>query len=336
MRSESGSEIMSVLRDILEVARLATSNVTRADLAPPWGLQIDPSMDLAVHVVQRGRCWLQTEGGERAFPMEEGDVALIRHGVAHAVTDGPETSALPYKEGLDIATDRARTLPIGQRDGVTRILCAKYSFEQGSAHPLLEHLPPICVVKAESVEKSRSLHLLLQTLEAEGEGGMGSDLLLPRLVDSLLILVLRAWIAEQKSESMGWAGALRDPAVARALQCLHERPHEPWTVESLAKTVGQSRATLHRRFVDLVGEPPASYLGQWRMSLAAHLLRQTELPLAEVAQRVGYESAAALSKAFRRTHGLAPGRYRADGDGKVSASDNRLSKADEAWALHDL
>jgi transcriptional regulator GlxA family with amidase domain len=137
--------------------------------------------------------------------------------------------------------------------------------------------------------------------------------------------VLRAWIAEQQGTSAGWVSALRNPEIARALSYLHQRPHEPWTVDSLAREVGQSRATFNRRFVSLIGEPPASYLGRWRMSLAAHLLRHSELSLEDVAARVGYESAAALSKAFRRTHGIAPGRFRAGGDDETLDSDGQLA-----------
>ncbi len=110
----------------------------------------------------------------------------------------------------------------------------------------------------------------------------------------------RRWSADTRSPSLD-SRAARDISqlgerttnleIARALSYLHQRPHEPWTVDSLAREVGQSRATFNRRFVSLIGEPPASYLGRWRMSLAAHLLRHSELSLEDVAARVGYESA---------------------------------------------
>lgn len=303
-------EMLVVLRDVLEVTRLATSTVTRAELAPPWGFEIDPSAELAIHIVQRGSCWLHAEGHQHPMRMGEGDVAFIRHGVAHGVTDAPDSPRLPYGHGLDVARDRALTLSPTERLKATRILCAKYSFQPVTAHPLIGQLPPIALIRAPTVQCNRQLHLLTQLLDAEADEAMAGDLLLPRLIDGLLILVLRAWISEQEEESSGWVSALRNPEVARALSCLHQRPHEPWTVERLAQEVGQSRATLSRRFVSLVGEPPASYLARWRMSLAAHLLSNSDLSIEAVASKVGYESAAALSKAFRRTHGVAPGRFR--------------------------
>src|SRR5690606_273383 len=316
----SQPEIMAILRDVLEIARLAKSKVTQAELAPPWGFSIDPTAELAIHIVQRGSCWLHAEGHDYPLLLGEQDVAFIREGVSHAVTDAPDSPKLPYQQGLDLARDRAQTLSPGSQVSTTRILCAKYSFQQGSSHPLLNELPAIAVVRSDVVQRNRQLHLLTQLLDAEADEPAGGELLLSRLVDGLLILVLRAWIADQEGKSAGWVSALRNPEMARALSCLHQRPHEPWTVDSLAREVGQSRATFNRRFASLIGEPPASYLGRWRMSLAAHFLRHSELSLEEVAARVGYESAAALSKAFRRTHGIAPGRFRAVGDSETNES----------------
>lgn len=318
-------EIMTLLRDVLEVARLAKSRVTRAELVPPWGLEIDPCAELALHMVQRGSCWLHTESNGRPTLLNEGDIALIREGTAHSVTDKPNSPTLPYQQALDLAKDRALTLPATDKTTATRILCAKYAFEQVSQHPLLTALPSIAIVTTATVKRSRQLHLLTQLLDAEADEALdGQELLLPRLVDSLLILVLRSWIAHQEGTHAGWVAALRSPEVARALSSIHERPQEAWTVEELAQSVGQSRATFNRHFVELVGEPPAAYLARWRMSLTAHLLLHSELPLEAIAPRVGYESAAALSKAFRRARGVAPGRFRTEGAASGTGSHGKV------------
>src|SRR5690606_9446735 len=140
----------------------------------------------------------------------------------------------PYQQGLDVARDRARTLSPGSNVSTTRILCAKYSFQQTFSHPLLRELPAIAVVRAHIVQQNRQLHLLTQLLDAEAGEAAGGELLLSRLVEGLLILVLRAWITDQQGTSAGWVSALRNPEMARALSCLHQRPHEHWTVDSLA------------------------------------------------------------------------------------------------------
>jgi transcriptional regulator GlxA family with amidase domain len=156
-------------------------------------------------------------------------------------------------------------------------------------------------------------------------GGTGTELVVPRLVDSLLVFVLRAWL-EQHPAPGGWFGALRDPAIARALSLIHEQPQAPWSVQQLAQSVGQSRATFARRFAELVGETPAVYLARWRMCLATKLLSETDLSLDEIAGRVGYETAAAFSKAFRRTHPTAPGRFRSEHRQRAAIEASQLGR----------
>ena len=110
------------------------------------------------------------------------------------------------------------------------------------------------------------------------------------------------------------SSGLRDEVIGRALQKLHERPAHPWSLEELAKEVALSRSLLAERFAHFVGIPPIQYLTQWRMQLAASLLRSTNLNLAEIAGRVGYGSEAALSRAFKRWVGVAPAPYRRGAD----------------------
>lgn len=304
---------MDVLADVLSVTQLGRTVVARAELLPPWGLAIDPAAEAAVHVVERGQSWLRLEGADEALALGAGDLVLIRSGVAHSVCDRPDTEPLPYEEALAAMRDRLGRLPTDHGLASTVILCAKYLFDHECPHPLVSLLPELVHLPAAEVERHRQLQLLLELLRGEAiEGGSGSELIVPRLVDSLLVFVVRAWLDGQPVGAGGWFDALRDPAIARALSLIHEQPAESWTVDSLARRVARSRATFARRFVELVGETPVAYLTRWRMSLAAKLLRETDASLEEVASRVGYRTAAAFSKAFRRSHGTAPGRFRTE------------------------
>jgi transcriptional regulator GlxA family with amidase domain len=133
---------------------------------------------------------------------------------------------------------------------------------------------------------------------------------LPRLIDTLFVYIVRAWLRDQPEGSCGWLGALRDPQISKALSLIHERPQEPWTVEALARAVAMSRAAFAKRFAELVGEPPLAYVTRWRMDIAAKLLRESRETVARIAGRVGYVSETAFAKAFRRRRQLAPGAYR--------------------------
>jgi transcriptional regulator GlxA family with amidase domain len=223
---------------------------------------------------------------------------------------------------------RLASLPRSRAHETTVVLCAKYLFQRVGPHLLTSLLPPLVLLRAGEIERRPQLHLLLQLLRHEAvEPGSGTELVVPRLVDSLLVFVVRAWLEGQPVGAGGWFGALRDPAVAKSLSLMHERPGAAWSVEQLAREVAQSRATFARRFAEHVGQTPLAYLTRWRMCLAAKLLCESDLSLEEIAPRVGYETAAAFSKAFRRSHGDAPGRFRA----VARRAGARLRRTDKSW-----
>jgi AraC-like DNA-binding protein len=302
---------VDVLADVLAVTRLGATVLAQAELVPPWGLEIDPLTEAAVHIVQRGTCWLRTKAQRQPIQLRAGDVVLIRAGVAHSIADDPRTKPLPYAEALAAMPRRLAALPASRAHETTVVLCAKYLFQHLGPHPLISLLPPHIHLPAHEAERHVQLQLSLQLLRREAiDRASGAELVIPRLVDSLLVFVLRAWLDAQPIGAGGWFGALRDPAIARALGLIHERPEAAWTVDVLARRVGQSRATFARRFAELVGEPPVAYLTRWRMCLASKLLSDSELSIDEISSRVGYETAAAFSKAFRRSHRAPPGRFR--------------------------
>lgn len=302
---------MDVLSDVLSVTRLGSAVVAQAELVPPWGLEIDPIAEAHVHVVQRGKCWLRTSADRRHLRLATGDVVLIRAGVGHFICDSPTTKPAPYRQVLDAMPRRLASLPKARAHETTMVLCAKYLFQHVGPHPLTSMLPPLIHLPAQQAERHVRLQLLLQLLHHEAvDAGSGAELVVPRLVDTLLVYVVRAWLDDQPVGAGGWFGALRDPAIAKALSLVHEHPQFPWSVEGLARKVGLSRATFARRFAELVGESPMEYRTRWCMCLATKLLVESDLTLDEIADRVGYEAAAAFSKAFRRRHEISPGRFR--------------------------
>lgn len=301
---------MDVLADVLSITRSGSAVVAQAELAPPWGLEIDPIAEAHIHVVQRGSCWLRTTGESRLVHLLAGDVVLIRGGVGHSICDDPETKPAPHEEVLADMPQRLASLPKSRAHDTTLVFCAKYLF-QGAAHPLTSLLPPLVHLPMQVAARHPQLQLALQLLRNEArEAGAGTELVVPRLVDSLLVFVVRAWFAEQPLTGSGWFGALRDPHISKALGLMHERPEAAWSLEELARQAGQSRATFARRFLELVGETPVAYLTRWRICLATKLLRDTRLSLEEIAPRVGYQTAPAFSRAFQRSLGVAPGSFR--------------------------
>jgi AraC-like DNA-binding protein len=256
-------------------------------------------------VLLRGHCWLFPEEGE-PIPMSAGDVVVLSRGSAHELSDsasGSGLAAVPFEtwNGRGVEAEE----PV-----VSELLCGKYRLDSSRAHPLMAELPEVLHVPA-GAGRHPQLQATVDLLSHEMQRhDPGHDAALPGLLDLLLVYVLRGWLTERPD--VAWGRALTDPVVAAALAALHEDPAHPWSIATLGDRVGLSRAALTRRFTALVGRPPMAYLAWWRLTSAARLLRESDLPLASVAAQVGgYTSAYAFSHAFKRQFGCPPGQYRA-------------------------
>jgi len=143
-----------------------------------------------------------------------------------------------------------------------------------------------------------------------------------KLAEVLFVEALRGYIEALPDQQTGWLAGMRDPLIGRSIELLHEQPARAWTVASLAQAVYVSRTVLAERFVALTGIPPMQYLTEWRMALAAHLLRSSRLSLTRIAEQIGYESEAAFSRAFKREYGAPPGVWRRMGSSRLENSES--------------
>lgn len=309
-------EPMDVLANVLRVSQVGSASLCQTELVSPWCLEIEANTKTAVHVVRRGTCWLRVDGEPEPMRLSAGDLVLVGPGVRHCVSDAPDRPAEPWEEVL--ARMKTRIAMAGDACESTVLLCAAYQFEHAGRHPLLALLPRCFRTNAEHAAGNDHFQALVSLLLHESTSRLpGSEIVIPRLVDSLLVFIMRAWLESQPIGAGGWFGALRDPQIGRALALIHENPELPWTVQSLAAKVGLSRAAFARRFTVLVGEPPLKFLTRWRMSLAAKILKTTTESVDEVASRVGYDSSTAFGKAFQRHLRVSPGRYRAESRPRV-------------------
>jgi AraC-like DNA-binding protein len=304
---------MDLLADVLSVAKLSGTISANVDAGGPWGFGLDHVPFGSFHAVTRGTCWLRVPG-QRPLQLVAGDVALLPLGTGHALASHPTRPVTPWDEL--VATMPVRTDPqpiiVPGDDPHDRIVCGRYAYDLKLAHPMIRSLPSVIHITAEQVRATPRLDDTLQLLAREvAEPSPGARTVVDHLVAVLFIQMLRAW-AEAPETDAPWFRVLRDPDVAAALAAIHGRPSAAWTVGSLAGHVGVSRATLARRFTTLVGEPPLAYLTAWRMELAAQQLRTTDVPVGRIGATVGYTSESAFSRAFSRTTGTSPSRYRDD------------------------
>ena len=307
---------MDSIAGLLDGPRARGAFVLRSVMDPPWSLRIQDEAPLTLVAVVRGEAWIVPEDGD-PIRLRAGDVAITRGPAPYTVADDPATpvqaiiqpgqrcTAPNGRDLLEMTELGVRTWG-NSRDGSTVMLTGTYDTHSDVSQRLLRALPTLLVVAHESWENPLIVYLADEIVKDDP----GQEAVLDRLLDLLLIAALRAWFARADSEAPGWYRAHSDPVVGPALRLLHNSPSQPWTVASLAAAVGVSRAALARRFNELVGEPPMTFLTNWRLSLAADLLSEPGATIGSVAHEVGYGSSFALSTAFKRLRGESPQQYR--------------------------
>ncbi|WP_409238174.1 AraC family transcriptional regulator [Streptomyces sp. PA5.6] len=308
---------MDVLAGLLEGPRARGAFMIRALFDPPWSVRIADEAPLSVMVMVRGDAWITPADGSPAQRIRPGDLAIAR-GPDHYTCAG-EPATAPFAEILPgqrcVPLDGApvaRYRDLGprawgeRREGSVEMLIGTYQMRGEITGRLLDALPPLLVLPGEVWE----CPLTPLVADEIGKDEPGQAVVLDRLLDLLLIAALRAWFSRPEAAAPAWYRAMGDPVVGRALRLLQDDPAHPWTIAHLAAEAGVSRAALARRFAELVGEPPMTYLTNWRLALAADLLRDTDLTIAAIAHRIGYGSAFALSGAFKRVYGVSPQEHR--------------------------
>ena len=306
---------VDALAGLLDGPRARGAFVLRTVFSPPWAIRLEDESPLTVVAVVRGAVWVAGDGGPWTR-LDAGDVGIARGPRHYTMADDPATTPTvvvkPGQQCYPIGVPDAYPIDLGVRtwgtdpQGSISTICGTYEQAGAISQRLLDALPPLFTLSAADLDSP-----LVGLLATEvGRDHLGQEAVLDRLLDLLLITVLRAWF-DRAGAAPAWYAAHRDPLAGAALRLLHDEPARPWTVASLAAAVGVSRAALARRFTDTVGEPPMSYLTSWRLALAADLLREPDATVTEVARRVGYASPYALSTAFKRVRGVSPREHRA-------------------------
>jgi AraC-like DNA-binding protein len=256
--------------------------------------------------------------GDPAVRLRAGDVLVLPHGDAYAMSTAPGSRGGPdLAEVLTFMRQMvAGQLPFTVREGGEgperlRLVCGFLGCDVRPFNPLLATLPPLLHLRRDPRGAGDRLGQLIDFTVAESrERRPGGECVRLRLSELMFVEVVRRYLATLPAEQTGWLAGLRDPTVGYALARLHERPAHPWTLEGLARDVGVSRSVLADRFTHFVGHPPMQYLTRWRMQVAARLLAEGVAKVSAVAGEVGYDSEAAFGRAFKKVAGVPPGTWR--------------------------
>jgi AraC-like DNA-binding protein len=308
---------MDTLGGLLDAPRARGAFALRATMSSPWSLRIVAQSPLTLLAGITGEFWVIPDDGE-PIRIGPGDVAVTRapdhYTVAESPTAEPNIVIHPNQDCrdldgnslLDQLTHGVRTWGTDPH-GSTVFIVGAYEHLSDISDRLLRALPPVLSLRHTDWESPLVPLLCEEVVKDEP----GQAAVLDRLLDLLVTAVLKAWFAEHDTSRPDWWRHQGDRIVEKALRVMHDDPARPWTLDALASEAGASRASLARRFHDLVGEPPMTFLKNWRMAMAADLLCQPDETVSTVAEKVGYSTPFAFSAAFKRVRGMSPQEHRA-------------------------
>ncbi|MFF2087147.1 AraC family transcriptional regulator [Nocardia sp. NPDC058176] len=312
---------MDPLSSLLSGIRADRSVLAHAVLRAPWTIHFADRAPLIMVTVLRGGGTVVLPDGSRTR-LATGDTALVQGGEPFQLIDttgpadcprtdyelscfvpdgfGPADAACATPELIDI-------IPETGAPEETSLIVGAYHASGRRHERLLRALPPVLVVGGDA-----DLCAWLEKAATDAaRHGAGSQALMDRLLDWALVCNLRTWLAEQQDCAPAWYRGMADPVVGPALEAIHDRPFHRWTVASLATEAAVSRALFAKRFTEVMGEPPLTYLTDWRMAEAEELLADPARSVAQVATTVGYSDAFGFSAAFKRSRGSSPTEFRA-------------------------
>lgn len=332
---------MDVLSDVLRTIRLQGSLFLHGEFKHPWcvqtpggdqlaGMLLPGVQQLAVcHFVLEGECWVQLPGGESRH-LQTGDVAVFAQGDPHLLGSGMQLMPVRFDQVVQTRLPDLNCVRYGGDGARTLLVCGWFAFEQEMVNPFTATLPALFSASLASRPAGDWIaQSIRHALREATSPHAGSEAMAAKLAELLFVEALRAYIESLPPLQTGWLAGLRDPQIGQCLALLHADPARDWTVTELAQAVHMSRSVLAQRFAELVDMPPMNYLKQWRLSLAAGMLKNGRNSLARIAERIGYGSEAAFSRAFRQAYGMAPGQWRR---GMTMPLDERVAAA--AARLH--
>jgi AraC-like DNA-binding protein len=314
------------LTEMLKGLRLDGVDYGRFQMSDPWGLFFPAQQAARFHFVAGRGCWLLTPAKDW-IRLEPGDAVLLPRGSEHALGSArrqPNASATlggccSFKKVCDNIFETSG----GGEGERTLLFSGSMTFNVDGLHPLLRMMPDLMQVHEVAANEPR-IPDLLRTMACEvALDRVGAGGILARLADVVAASLIRSWVERGCGDATGWIAAARDPDIGRVLAAIHLKPSEDWTVAALAKVMRASRSAFAERFTSVVGETPARYVAQVRMHQARQWLVRDKARIGVVARRLGYDSEASFSRAFKRVMGLAPSHFR-------SAPDNGSGEAQTA------
>jgi AraC-like DNA-binding protein len=304
------------LTEILLGLRLDGVEYGRCVMREPWAVEFPAKREASFHFVAQGSCWMRTAAMDW-LQLNPGDAVLLPHGTAHVMASSPDLPAVEIDSlaRKAVSDDLYLVNGAGPQDAAAEqvLFCGAMRFNLDPLHPLLAMMPE-AMRAADLGQRDPAVHAMLEAMEREvALDRIGACGILARLADVLAASIIRAWVECACSDASGWIAAVRCPQIGRVLAAIHRQPERDWSVGELADVMGASRSSFIDKFSSAVGETPAKYVAKVKMFQARHWIAREGMRVAVVANRLGYDSEASFSRAFKRVIGHPPSEARVAG-----------------------
>ncbi len=303
-----------VLSDVFQTLRLRSDVYFTAQFASDYAVMIPAEgKRIRFHLVRDGACWLTNEDGSDPVSLRAGDIAIVPNGVGHVLSDtkGLQPVLLPAVLAGTALDPSSGILSYGTGRSSATVLCGFCAFDEDVRHPIFNTMPDRIVLARNEAATRPSLGTTLRLLcEEADQAQAGTVGILSRLMEIVLVQTLRHLGGESHEGQPHFLSALADRNLSKAMQAMHLRPEIPWTTSLLAQQAGMSRTRFSIKFSASVGEPPMTYLANWRLAKARVMLSDTNLTIDEIGRRCGYQSLSAFTRRFKSVFGDGPGTFR--------------------------
>ncbi len=294
--------LMDPFLDVIQLLRPRATLWGRTDAVGRWGVSFRQRDDLLFCWVERGECQLVRQFAAPVF-LRPNDFVLVRTSTSFSLTSDPTVK--PLDSETIVSETRGLTLGEGVDKPVT-LHGGRFVFDSVNESLLTVLLPQLILIPARDTPSWRVRSLLQMNQAESSTPGPGSDFIIVRLMELILVEILRNEALQMDSKYTGLLAGLADPVTACALAAMHRDVAHEWTVAGLARLCGLSRSSFAARFSKVMGMAPIEYLLQWRMALAKDQLQRGERSSGQIALAVGFKSSSAFSTAFTRAVGCAP------------------------------
>ncbi len=294
----------SLLGDILSTIRLKSAIYFKHGFCGSWGMDAPDSPYSQFHLVTSGNCVLEIAG--KINSLEKGDIVIFPQGTSHQIKATPDATCSPGYEAHKEILQGGQPFPGTEMN--TQLICGHYEIDRELSHPIFEELPPYIIIKSIDYGRYDLIYSMFELiLEEMTLQKPGFETVTIRLAEILFISIIRHYYLHQASEKLN---VFKDQMIYQAVNIIHKELASSWNIEKLAQRVGASRTLFIERFKSAVGETPMKYITHWRMTKARYLLKETDLPLPQVGEKVGYFSETAFNRAFKQSCGVSPGKFR--------------------------